>query len=768
MLGLKGFWGEQGTENLSKSQLGGLFASERIVGHERPSLRSRVRVSEQTLRRAIPVLICIFLIVFAIAAAMRLSASYDDALQRAGRELAASADAAVLSLRANAPMPPHLRAPGRVYAIIDRQGSLRAAWAGAAQMSAEDAGRIAEALKARTPGARGLAHSGFTGRDGVKVLVETRALGTGSRRLVVMQTQGAVLAGWSRDLSTYSTLFGVSGFVLLLLAYAYYWQSERAAAASGSLRATTNRLERALERGRCGLWDWDIGRGHFHWSASLFDMLGVQRRDGPIPFGEVMDRLHPDDRTLYEEVDGLLKSGGSAIDTDFRLRRADGEWLWLRARGELTRDEEGGNPRLIGITIDITEQKNADRRSDQAGRHLAQAIENISETFVLWDKANRLVLCNSKYQRFHGLSNAKIRPGTPYDEIAAACSKPEVRTRITGGLADGEEGSHYEIQHKDGRWFQINERRTEDGGFVSVGTDITVLKTHEERLMESERELRATIAEHQKSRAELERQTQELAVMADRLMMEKTRAEEASLSKTTFLANMSHELRTPLNAIIGFSEVMSEELFGDIGSDKYREYANDIRKSGRHLHDVIDAILDMSKIEAGRITLSVEKLDMGELIGECLRLVEPRAEENGLILKSRVRAGLVLDGDRRAVKQVLINLLSNAIKFTPAGGTVTLTAKSQNGELVVSVADTGIGIPTDEIEKLGRPFEQVENQFTRTRGGSGLGLAISRSLVELHGGSFRIDSKDGAGTTMTIALPKRAMMDEGGGDPEAE
>jgi len=309
------------------------------------------------------------------------------------------------------------------------------------------------------------------------------------------------------------------------------------------------------------------------------------------------------------------------------------------------------------------------------------------------------------------------------------------------------------VQLGDGRWLQINERRTKDGGFVSVGTDITPLKQQEERLLLSERELMMTVRDLQKERLLAEQQSQRLADLADKYSREKTRAEAASRSKSEFLANMSHELRTPLNAIIGFSQVMENQMFGPVGPGKYIEYARDIHSSGQFLLDVISDILDMSKIEAGRLKLELQKADLSDIVKETLRLVEARAEEGKVELVCHAPKKLMADVDTRAVKQILINLTSNAVKFTPEGGRVTLSVKLDGDNAVISIADTGIGIPPKDIEKLGRPFEQVENQFTKTKGGSGLGLAISKSLVELHGGELSIASESGKGTTVTVRLP---------------
>ena len=299
----------------------------------------------------------------------------------------------------------------------------------------------------------------------------------------------------------------------------------------------------------------------------------------------------------------------------------------------------------------------------------------------------------------------------------------------------------------------ISERRTKDGGYVSVGTDITKIKLHEQKLVEGEKRRIATINDLRHSQQELERQTGELADLAEKYAEEKTRAEEANQAKSKFLANMSHELRTPLNAIIGFSEIMESAMFGPLGADKYTEYSRDIRESGQYLLDVINDILDMSKIEAGSVHFNPETVELDHILADSLRVVCGRASEKRLTLNSQIAPGITLNADRRALKQIALNLLSNAVKFTPDGGAVTVRGRTRGGMVTIAIEDNGIGIPKDALHKLGRPFEQVESQLTKRHQGSGLGLAIAKSLVEMHGGAMRIRSVLGSGTTVVVRLP---------------
>jgi two-component system cell cycle sensor histidine kinase PleC len=275
-------------------------------------------------------------------------------------------------------------------------------------------------------------------------------------------------------------------------------------------------------------------------------------------------------------------------------------------------------------------------------------------------------------------------------------------------------------------------------------------------LIEGEKRQRATIVDLRKSQQALERQTAELADLAEKYAEEKTRAEEANAAKSKFLANMSHELRTPLNAIIGFSEIMESGMFGPLGDEKYIEYSRDIRESGKYLLDVINDILDMSKIEAGGIRLSPEAVELDTLLADCIRVVSTRASEKRLAIKAEVEPGIHLNADRRALKQIALNLLSNAVKFTPNGGAVTVQGRLRGGAVIIGIKDNGIGIPRQALQKLGRPFEQVESQLTKRHQGSGLGLAIAKSLVELHGGAMRIRSRLGRGTLVMVRLPANA------------
>jgi len=243
------------------------------------------------------------------------------------------------------------------------------------------------------------------------------------------------------------------------------------------------------------------------------------------------------------------------------------------------------------------------------------------------------------------------------------------------------------------------------------------------------------------------------------LRVAKEEAETASRSKSEFLANTSHELRTPLNAIIGFADLLAGQKFGPLGNPRYVGYAVDIRDSGQHLLELINDVLDLSKVEYGKLELLEEPVDVAAAAESCLRLMRPRAEAAQVGLAAELPPGLpALRADDRRLKQILLNLLSNAVKFTPAGGSVVLRARADAEGFHLSVADTGIGIADGDLAKALSPFGQVDSRLARRYSGTGLGLPLTKAMVELHGGRLRIDSRVGAGTTVTVSLPPGRLL----------
>jgi two-component system cell cycle sensor histidine kinase PleC len=433
-----------------------------------------------------------------------------------------------------------------------------------------------------------------------------------------------------------------------------------------------------------------------------------------------------------------------AFDVSFRVpSTTGGRSIWLDARGQgFGKAGVDGHSRIIGVALDVTEE----RVAQAAENRLRDAIESVSEAFVLWDRSGRLLMCNRNYREVFNLEAKLLKPGAHRDHVNRFAALAIDQEHPAPSGAKGMR----EVQMQNGRWIQISERRTAEGGLVMTAADVTLIKEQDEARRLNEEQLQHAVTN-------LERSQAALAELARKYETEKVKAEGANRAKSEFLANMSHELRTPLNAINGFSEIMIAQMFGPLGDSRYAEYARDIHNSGQHLLALINDILDMSKIEAGKMNLRFEPVSLAEVTDDAVRLVRNRAESAGLTLEVDFPHLPDIEADYRALKQVLLNLLSNAVKFTPRGGRITVRAQACNhmlGERIrVSVADTGIGIAADDLDRLARPFEQVENQHAKTQQGTGLGLALTKSLVEMHDGELKIESVLGAGATVSFTLP---------------
>ncbi|MEQ1523709.1 MAG: histidine kinase dimerization/phospho-acceptor domain-containing protein, partial [Aestuariivirga sp.] len=597
--------------------------------------RWRITISEKSLRRLIMVLTALFLLALCISLTAQLLQSRSSHLAEQNRlsilqaelvtqKIVAALAADVANGHTVRPLTAELLAQSlvagavaedRVFALVDNFGQIIAS----APSPAKLAGRkITDVL-----GPQFITDTDFNAQtmrpfvlaNGEAAYVTARQFGNFPGSLVVFQKRSDLLSAWRDGVTRLSILFVATVLVLAMLAGAFHWQAEKASEADTTLAIATERLDKALDRSNCGMWDWNLGEGTIFWSKSMYEILGLPPKGELLSFGEVSERLHPENANIEFMIEELLRGERTVFNREFRMRHEDGHWVWLRARAALAPGDNPEAPHLIGIVFDITAQKQSDKLNQDAELRLKDAVENISEAFVLWDTENRLVLCNSKYQQFHSLPASSCVPGTPYAIVTQSAKEPIVRQYVPTAGGDNFEGKSLEVQLGDGRWLQINERRTKDGGFVSVGPDIPAL-----------------------------------ADLADKYAREKTRAETANRSKSEFLANMSHELRTPLNAIIGFSEVMQEEMFGPLGSGKYTEYSHDIHKSGQFLLDVINDILDMSKIEAGRMELELTTLSLPSVIDDIMRFVGPRAAEGKVDIVLDLPKTCSITADRRALK----------------------------------------------------------------------------------------------------------------------
>ncbi|MHB2167815.1 sensor histidine kinase [Alsobacter sp. R-9] len=719
---------------------------------------------EPWMRIVVPAMLAAFLITLAAVSWVQVSSSRTEVVSDAAGDidvlaaLVASdfrrAEGAGPAERLAALVPGHALRNGRTVLVTDETGTVVASLPKGAAVGVP----LVDVLGPTQPLTTFAERAGvmlITVPGNVPSLATVRTLEHGYGQLAVVQPMVGVLTTWRTKTSSFLMLVGAAAVVLAGIGTAYFWQAWRAGHADALCDRVRHRLDLALSRGRCGLWDWDIGRGTIYWSDSMYEMLGYERQSEFLSFGDVNRLVHPEDGNLYQLADQLAGQEATSVDHAFRIRAADGQWVWLRARAELVRDGENRDPHLVGITIDITEQRRLAQETARADARLRDAIEAISEAFVLWDADNRLVMCNSKFMALHDLAADDVRPGQAYEELAERLIPPVMQNRIDDDRIAGGARS-YEALLPDARWLQVNERRTKDGGYVSVGTDITQLKRHEENLLDSERRLTAMIADLKRSRQTLELQAQQLADLAERYLEQKAEAESANRAKSEFLAKMSHELRTPLNAILGFSEIMEAGIFGPLGSDKYATYCRDIRRSGEYLLGLIADILDMAELEAGRVRMDRQTLVLDDVVGEAIAEVRSLAASRSLSVVADTLPGTTIHADARAMAKILHHLLGNAIKYTPEGGRVAVRARRVGEAVNLYVEDTGVGIPKDALPKLARPFEIVNLDASKPSEGSGLGLAIARSLAELHGGGLRIRSCEGTGTIVLVHLPTRA------------
>ncbi len=367
------------------------------------------------------------------------------------------------------------------------------------------------------------------------------------------------------------------------------------------------------------------------------------------------------------------------------------------------------------------------RRRCAEARLLQNTLEHIGEGLSVFDSRSRLVAWNSRFCELLELP-PDLTVGAPLRDILTLQA---VRGDFGGDDPSAEVAKRLDRFYREvpttkervtprGRILQISRRAMPDGAVVSVYSDVTDLKASERKLIQA-----------------------------------RNQAEMANRAKSEFLANMSHELRTPLNAIIGFSEIIAHELFGPLGNEKYLDYMKDIHKSSLHLLSVIKAVLDMSKIEAGKLELSKEWLNIRHLIGEVNRMMREQAESRGIELSIKLSDEEVdIWADELAIKQIFLNLLSNAIKFSRDGGEVCIRVVSDEPDhAVVEFEDHGIGMNEEELERALQPFGQAKPSTTRNYGGTGLGLPITKGLIEAHGGKLAIESRAGQGTVARISLP---------------
>jgi two-component system, cell cycle sensor histidine kinase PleC len=483
-----------------------------------------------------------------------------------------------------------------------------------------------------------------------------------------------------------------------------------------------------------------VGAKVVYSNPSLARLMGYASLDAMRATGAGADHTHPDDRAMvYSRMKARVSGEGAPDNYEFRALRTDGSMIWLECFA--SRIAWNGQPAALAWLMDITDRKRTEealRRSEKLFAAVFQATPAMLTLSRLDD--GRFIDVNNSFLRVIGHDREAI-VGRTEREIGLFVDR-DLPQRIVEA-ANGASPQRDIVASVRTRTGEVREilistemiRFADREMLLTVGRDVTDRRREEEELRQS-----------------------------------KATAEFANRAKSEFLASMSHEIRTPLNAILGFSEMIMGEVFGPIGTPRYADYATDIWNSGTHLLQIINDLLDLSKLDAGKLELHETEVSLPRLVEDSIQLLRERAASADVAFCIELSADLpIVRADERLLKQILINLLSNSVKFTPHGGWVSVSGRRiQSGAVELVVSDIGIGMSADEIEIALTPFGQVENAQRRQHEGTGLGLPLARSLAELHGGRLEVRSERGAGTTITVTLPPgRAIVGDQAGEPSA-
>ena len=462
---------------------------------------------------------------------------------------------------------------------------------------------------------------------------------------------------------------------------------------------------------------------------------------GKLEYGEIAGRMARDDPERWISMRVARRGNPDAGPAEILL--TDGRWLQINERVTETGD-------TICAYQDITQKKKTDRQ-------LHEVLEGRQHAFALWDTMGRLILRNSA---FNDLLEAREGAGLVTGASVASVFLGAAHNFDTKGQTADEWGvarrtaqdaqvSQDLIHHRDGRAFMVTDRRTGDGGVATIVADVTEAQQSEAAALERCDEVQGVANELEVSKDALERHSADLVYMVEEMAVANAQLEAASVNKAHFLGMVSHELRTPMNAIIGFSEIIKDELLGPIGNVKYLEYAGDVHDGAQHLLALVNVLLDMSKIEAGRWDIRVGAVDVVRILESCVRMMRQNAEAKSMAINLSCEDDLPLvEVDAKAFRQIVLNLLSNAVKFSFENGRVDISAQRRGDFVEFSITDMGIGMPSADIERVLLPFEQLDNELTRSHEGTGLGLTMCQSLMDLHGGALEITSAVGEGTSV--------------------
>lgn len=508
------------------------------------------------------------------------------------------------------------------------------------------------------------------------------------------------------------------------------------------LRVSDDRRKLASEQAGVAFWRWSFEQNRINdWSENYGEMIGFESGI-PKNYEEMVSVLHPDDRETVHNVYQEADVGPSDYTVEYRVILPDGNERWIREHAEVEYDEEERAIAHIGVVQDITMFKKTQRDLKESRERLKQVVQVAPEAIITMDRSTRIRLFNQAAERIFGYTSEEII-GSPIEILIP----PKYR---------GDHADHVEAFDTSAHTYLPMDNRTAVYGLRKNGEEFPAAISVSKIDFDGQRTYTVMLRDVTKRKRLLD----DLRDSHEELKKTFVELERANQAKSEFLATMSHELRTPLNAIIGFSEMISSQVFGKLGDERYEEYLADIQKSGYLLLHIVNDVLDLSKIEAGRFELDEGEVDLDETLRSCLEIISGRKESRSLTLRyESASRPLNLRLDERAIKQVTLNLLSNAVKYNVEGGEVVLAVRlEKDNSIVYSVSDTGIGIAPTDIPKALEPFGQIRQNAHVAHEGTGLGLSLSKQIVELHGGTLELESDLGKGTIATVRLPSERII----------
>lgn len=462
-------------------------------------------------------------------------------------------------------------------------------------------------------------------------------------------------------------------------------------------------------------------------------VLVLDSRGAVVALNEAFERIvdlprnwRSDPKQLREAVaaiEAIIGDSSDAVSSELSSERIVA--LALRRAGGVA----------VYTARDVTEERRSGSRLAQSERLLRETLDSVDASIVVYDRDDRFVLANKRYfELYPHLPDDGSLVGKTFEQMIRLTIAAKAHTDqsaiddpegfVARRISEPRVGIEREQLHPSGRWDLLRSQKTASGSVVTIRINITEYKHLQQALAEAR----------------------------DALI-------EANHAKSRFLASVSHELRTPLNAIIGFSEILADEVFGPLGSERYRDYAAEIRNAGHHLLALIGDVLDLSKIEAGKMDLRETEIELKPLLQRQISLMKMEARERGTRVRLEMSEAVpALWADRRAVAQMVLNLLSNALKFTRGGEVAIRVTRRPTGGIDIAVQDNGVGIPAAVVGRLGQRFFQAGPEDATENRGSGLGLSIVKEIIELHGGAMIIDSQEGSGTTVVLSFPDERSL----------